>query len=134
MEYPIVFPLGVQDNPGRIKGHIRRFSSQSMAVLLCWEESSDSLILGDVRRLPSRSIPVFDSQTLAVLGVSASDCTDFEIFCRMSIPDTHPQDAGFDLSQLIIACKKTGKAVEVYFPYGEFLPLRTLYTIGRKRA
>ena len=48
---------------------------------------------------------------------------DVAVLCRMCIPHSKPQEAGFDLARLVLVNTKTGKALEAERPGAPVIPL-----------
>jgi hypothetical protein len=85
-------------------------------------------LLGDVRRIGPEALPVLTSDELATLGCLPGDMLeslpdDVAVLCRMRIPNQKPQDAGFDLTRLVLINTRNGKALEAERPGAPLIPL-----------
>lgn len=127
-EFDVMFAGGAEALGGARSCRVKRFVSESSAVLLASLESScPPLLLGCVRRVfPGTSFAVTEEERKA-LGLSPEgDDGEVEVFCRVIIPASDPLSAGFDLSRLVLVVPSRGTALEAARPGAPVIPLKSV--------
>jgi hypothetical protein len=129
MEYDVIFPTGMEALGGACVWRLLRLAPDSTAFILQHPENgSERLLLGDVRRIGPEALPVLTDEELAALGCLPGDMLeslpdDVAVLCRMRIPHDKPQEAGFDLTRLVLINTRNGKALEAERPGAPLIPL-----------
>jgi hypothetical protein len=129
MEHDVIFPNGMEALGGACTCRLLRLAPDSTAFILQNAgNGSERLLLGDVRRIGPEALPVLTAEELAALGCLPGDMLealpdDVAVLCRMRIPHAKPQEAGFDLTRLILVNTRNGKALEAERPGAPLIPL-----------
>lgn len=122
MEYEVIFPSGLEALSGARRCLLVRFTPESPALILkSLDGDGGSLLLGDVRRVAPEALPELTAEELEALACLIGDEEEVTVLCRIAVPHTRPQDAGFDLARLILAYH--GCAVEAERPGAPMVPL-----------
>ena len=101
-----------EDGRSERRCRLLQFRPEAFAVLLICSE--EQLLLGNVKCLAPDYPFSLDAREAELLGVSCEELLD--VFCRVSIPRENPQNAGFDLSRLVLVNRASGHALEVRRP------------------
>lgn len=127
MEYDVTFDAGCEALGGVRHGRLMRLSAEGSALILRDPVSGTDILLGDVRRLCRDCVPALSAEEHEALGCAAGSeqavPETVEVLCRLGIPHQRPQDAGFDLSRLVLVNTANGKGLEVMRPGAGLIPL-----------
>lgn len=127
----MTFSSGMEALGGARSARLVSFAQESTAFLLQSAGREDiRFLLGDVRRI-APEYPLFLSEeewAELALGQEASGERALPeqviALCRMAIPYDSPQDAGFDLSRLVLVNRESGRAMEAYRSGAPVIPLK----------